>query len=112
VKIWIKFCSDGEWDKVDGVLKRHGTGTFEDGNNKYSGEWKDDKISGKGKFIYSTGAQYEVISRDWNLVHLNQGDWVDGKYEGFGNYKFEDGSMYTGQWRENRYGLFCRSLIH
>lgn len=51
----------GDWYRFDGVIKRHGRGLYEEGANKYEGEWKEDKMHGKGTFHFATGAVYEVI---------------------------------------------------
>jgi hypothetical protein len=51
---------EGEWEKFDGVTKRHGRGVYQEGENRYEGEWKEDKIWGKGVFLYATGAIYDV----------------------------------------------------
>jgi hypothetical protein len=40
------------------VIKRHGKGTYSEGSNKYEGDWKEDKMSGVGKFTYASGAVY------------------------------------------------------
>ncbi|PRP86550.1 hypothetical protein PROFUN_05188 [Planoprotostelium fungivorum] len=81
--------TDGEWERFEGVIKKHGRGIWEEGDNQYSGDWKDDKMHGFGTFRYQSGAIYE-------------GEWTDNKYEGKGKYKFPDGSSYEGAFRENK----------
>ena len=46
----------------EGVKLRHGHGTYFDAEqeNKYVGEWADDKMNGRGTFRYATKATYEV----------------------------------------------------
>jgi hypothetical protein len=50
----------GEWEKFDGIVKRHGRGIFREGENRYEGQWKEDKMCGKGKFTYANKTSYEV----------------------------------------------------
>ena len=53
--------AEGEWSTgTDGVMKRHGVGTYKSGDNEYVGEWKDDAMDGQGKFTFASGAVYEV----------------------------------------------------
>eukprot|EP00741_Cyanophora_paradoxa_P020551 tig00000227_g19838.t1 len=80
---------DGEFLKIDGVMKRHGRGTLIDGDRTYEGDWVMDKMHGKGMFRYSSGAVYE-------------GDWADNQYEGRGKYTWNDGSYYEGEWKANK----------
>ena len=49
----------------------------------YTGEFKDGKQHGEGKYTLPNGYEYE-------------GDWVDGRIEGQGVAKFPNGSVYTG----------------
>ena len=44
--------------------------------NRYSGEWKDDALNGKGVFTFANGDIYE-------------GSFLNGKREGFGKLKFK-----------------------
>jgi hypothetical protein len=53
---------------------------------KYTGEFKLDKMNGKGRIIYSTGDYYE-------------GDFIDDKPNGQGTFtKVLEGSSYKGYW--------------
>ncbi len=55
--------AEGEWSTgSDGVMKRHGVGTYKSGDNEYVGDWKDDAMDGQGKFTFASGAIYEVTS--------------------------------------------------
>ncbi|CAM9546050.1 unnamed protein product [Heterosigma akashiwo] len=80
---------DGGWFSENGVKYRHGTGTYVDGPETYEGEWDRDKMQGKGKMIFATGATYE-------------GDFQASLFHGEGTYTWQDGSTYTGGWRENK----------
>jgi hypothetical protein len=33
----INYEIDGDWERIDGVIKRHGKGTFSEAGNKYEG---------------------------------------------------------------------------
>eukprot|EP01112_Ceratiomyxa_fruticulosa_P023238 TRINITY_DN8800_c0_g1_i1.p1 TRINITY_DN8800_c0_g1~~TRINITY_DN8800_c0_g1_i1.p1 ORF type:complete len:198 (-),score=51.49 TRINITY_DN8800_c0_g1_i1:42-635(-) len=82
---------EGEWQKFEGIIKRHGKGvsTELEGTAVYDGEWKEDNMEGKGTFTYPSGAVYE-------------GDWVNNKYQGNGKYTFPDGSYYEGEFVDNK----------
>ena len=81
---------DGEWRKNDeGVIRRHGRGTFSEGAFVYDGEWVEDVMQGSGEFKYASGAVYN-------------GQWQDNKYHGSGTYTWTDGSRYVGGWKENK----------
>ena len=45
--------ADGEWVMLDDVRQRHGKGTYTDGPEKYDGDWKCDRMHGKGT-LYNT----------------------------------------------------------
>ena len=63
--------AEGEWSTgTDGVMKRHGVGTYKSGDNEYVGEWKDDAMDGQGKFTFASGAVYEVTSQSRRLCAL------------------------------------------
>lgn len=61
----------------------------------YTGEWKDDKKTGKGTFRWSNGMVYE-------------GDWVENKRNGQGKFTWPNGQVFDGHWvgdRRNGPGL-------
>lgn len=72
---------------------RNGRGTLTFSSNsaietkyeKYSGQWKNDKMEGFGVYEYISGAIYT-------------GNWKDNLHHGTGKYEFPDGSSYDGQW--------------
>ena len=39
---------------------RHGRGIYREGDYSYEGDFVDDEILGKGRFIFASGAVYEV----------------------------------------------------
>ena len=56
--------------------------------DKYKGEFKDDKITGKGSYIWANGDSYT-------------GDFIEGKMHGKGVYKWPDGNEYIGEYNDN-----------
>ncbi len=76
---------EGEYE----VGHRHGYGIFYSMFGcKYVGEWKNNKIHGKGVYTYING-KYE-------------GSFIEGKRNGFGRYFFIQGEIYSGQWKDNK----------
>jgi hypothetical protein len=67
--------------KANNLLVR---ATFPNGEN-YEGEWKNDLMSGKGKFIYSDGKTYEGMLKD-------------SKKNGKGVFDYGNGNKYDGEW--------------
>jgi hypothetical protein len=49
----------------------------------YTGEWKNNKMEGKGKYVWKNGNIYE-------------GEWKEGKRTGKGKLAFENGDTYSG----------------
>ena len=113
-----KKYKDGEYVGEFQNGLRDGKGTFyyyennEYGRKKYEGDWKNDKIEGKGKMIWKDG---EVYEGEWSN-NLKEGKgietWMDGqKYEGnFKNSKYEgkgvlyyaNGDRYEGDFKNNK----------
>ena len=85
----------GDW-KDD---KRTGKGTFiwvNRDEKKYIGEVKDGKFHGSGVMFYTNGDKYS-------------GSLADGKRHGKGGYTFKDGTAYKGIWEnDKRIQLFPR----
>ncbi len=78
---------------VHGSL-RHGKGKmlWNDTGDAYDGDWVYNKMSGKGKYTWASGAYYE-------------GDFVDGNFNGHGIRVYNDGCKYEGQFKDdNRHG--------
>ncbi|KAI9209099.1 uncharacterized protein BJ171DRAFT_577449 [Polychytrium aggregatum] len=83
---------DGEFKELEGaVIVRHGQGTYTCGSTgcKYTGAWEMDKMHGKGKMDYPSGAVYE-------------GMWKENRYSGAGSYYWPDNSQYSGDWENNK----------
>jgi hypothetical protein len=76
--------------------KMEGEGTMKWGiGNKYeedcyTGEWKNNKIEGKGKYI-------------WKNVNIYEGDFKEGKRTGKGKRTFENGDIYSGDFVDNKF---------
>jgi hypothetical protein len=79
---------DGEYKEVDGIIYRHGTGKCQTSETLYVGQWDMDKMTGKGKLEFSSGAYFE-------------GTWKDNQFQGMGIYTWNDDSSLTGEWNEN-----------
>ena len=60
------------------------------GGAEYSGEMKDHKYSGAGKYKWMDGAEYE-------------GGWVNSKMHGEGTYTGPDGVNWTGTFRNGAF---------
>jgi hypothetical protein len=52
---------------------------------EYSGEWKDGKMNGNGKYEWDDGRYYS-------------GEYLNDKKHGFGEYKWISGKVYIGLW--------------
>ncbi|KAH6572222.1 hypothetical protein BASA50_002961 [Batrachochytrium salamandrivorans] len=82
---------EGEYKEIDGgCIVRSGTGKYTCGTSKsiYTGQWDHDKMDGKGKLEFASGAYYD-------------GSWKDNQYMGEGTYRWSDGTMFSGAWLEN-----------
>ncbi len=64
--------------------------TSMEGKDFYSGEVKDNKITGTGKYLYANKDIYE-------------GEFVDGYRNGMGTYFFADGKISVGFWQRDKY---------
>lgn len=49
----------------------------------YEGDWQNDKIEGKGVYIFESKEKYE-------------GSWFNNKPDGRGRYYYENGDEYEG----------------
>jgi hypothetical protein len=69
----------------------HGEGTQHraDGSEWASGQWRDGKQHGRGKFAFPHGDRYE-------------GDFVDGRTSGLGTYTWAVGNVYEGEWADGQ----------
>jgi hypothetical protein len=55
----------------------------------YTGDWRENKISGIGVYSWLDGRRY-------------QGEWLDNNMEGMGIYIWNDGRMYQGQYKDDK----------
>ena len=60
-----------------------------DGSEEASGQWRDGKLHGRGKWTDTSGARYE-------------GEFVDGQMSGLVTYTWADGRVYRGEWANGR----------
>ena len=56
---------------------------------QYNGEWRDNKMHGKGEFRWADGRVYN-------------GEYVNDKKHGKGVYSWPDGRMYQGQFHNGK----------
>ena len=74
----------------DGLKIEFGEEFYENGRNKYSGNYEDDKFSGDGILYYEDGAvKY-------------RGTFSEGRYEGIGELHTEDGKVYSGTFEKGQ----------
>ena len=55
----------------------------------YTGDWRENKISGIGVYSWLDGRKY-------------QGEWLDNNMEGMGIYIWNDGRQYRGQYKDDK----------
>ena len=55
----------------------------------YEGEWKNNKMDGKGDFSWADGRKYS-------------GEYVDDKKQGYGVFQWPDGRRYEGYWHNGK----------
>ena len=70
--------------------KRHGRGILDTHKIHYEGEFKNDKLSGKGKIIFK------------NEGHVYEGEFDNNEINGFGTFKWKNGDSYTGQMKNGK----------
>jgi len=101
-----------------------GSGTYYSSKKdvKYTGEWKDGKMDGKGIISFGEKSEFPGKYYDglWKEGEKNghgimffgrtgkfamckyTGDWKDNKMDGFGKFEWADGSYYEGPWQYNK----------
>jgi hypothetical protein len=92
--------------------KKEGFGTFIDSKgNKYLGEWKDDKLNGKGRLFSVNGDYYEGFFKDGIIEgygmyyskmsgYKYMGDFKNYKFHGKGKLIYDDKMTYEGNFFE------------
>ena len=65
--------------------KRHGKGVLDTHKVHYEGEFKNDKLCGKGRIVFKTEG------------HYYEGEFSENEINGFGTFKWKNGDSYTGQ---------------
>ena len=79
----------------------------------YTGELKDGKRNGKGKYTYQNGDVYEGMWSDdvkdgyGKLIFENDsktyvGDFISGVFEGWGTLHILGGEKYEGEWKNGK----------
>ena len=93
---------------------RDGWGIYDDGVEKYEGEFANDLYNGRGKITFASGASYEGDFYE-NMFHGNgtyiqpnntgkyEGAWEQGKWHGFGVYVDADGVEWKGDFFMGKY---------
>jgi hypothetical protein len=81
--------------------------TYKDGR-RYEGEYKLDKMHGRGVYIWAEGARYEGEYREdkkngrgvqtWPSGARYEGEYVDSMQTGYGLMTWADGRRYEGYW--------------
>ena len=64
--------------------KRHGKGILDTHKVHYEGEFKNDKLSGKGRIVFKIEG------------HVYEGQFDNNEINGFGTFKWNNGDSYTG----------------
>lgn len=80
---------EGQWQRFDGVIKRHGNGIYIDSGTTYDGQFSEDLYHGNGVYTAIDGSTY-------------RGEWKLGKMHGKGTYTWPDGSSYEGNFEEGK----------
>ena len=80
---------EGQWQRFDGVMKRHGKGIYTDGGATYDGQFVEDMYEGTGTFTAIDGSTYK-------------GEWKAGVMHGQGVYTWPDGSRFEGTWENGK----------
>ena len=80
--------------------KRHGKGVLDTHKVHYEGEFKNDKLSGKGRITFK------------NEGHYYEGDFDNNEINGYGTFVWKNGDSYTGQMMNGKMhgkGRYCYS---
>ena len=98
---------------------RHGKGKYFSINEKYDGNWKDDKKNGYGSLIFSDETKYEGNFKNdqfygdgnikWKNGCLYEGGFLNNSFNGNGFLKGDNGHTYKGCFKNGKYhgkGIF------
>lgn len=99
-------------EKVKG--KKHGYGTYKwNDGSVYKGNFKDDKIHGKGVLTipkkgkysgnFSKGKKNGYGTYTFSNGDVYIGNWKNDKMSGYGTYKFKNGEKYVGNFSNNKF---------
>jgi hypothetical protein len=80
---------EGQWQRFEGVMKRHGTGIYTDGGGTYDGHFVEDLYSGQGTYTAIDGSVYK-------------GEWKSGMMHGHGVYTWPDSAVFDGNWENGK----------
>ena len=111
---------DGEYIEVSNEGKnavkkvRDGYGIYDDGVEKYEGNFVNDKYHGTGKIVFASGAIYEgeFYENDFHGrgtytqplgIGKYEGEWDHGKWHGTGTYTDSDGVEWKGEFFYGKY---------
>lgn len=96
-------------------------------NNKYKGDWKNDKKHGFGVQIYPNGNKYEgewrqnkrhgkgtywILNQRNKLIRQYTGKWENDKKNGPGTIFFLNGDRYDGFWVDNKMSGYGRLVYN
>jgi len=99
---------------VNGMANGTGVCIWDSGKyqgHRYEGEFKDDFINGRGKYIFPNGTVYDGEWKKGNRHGLGTfvcadgtyiGQWRDGKKNGQCEWKQHDGTTYNGEWVDDK----------
>ena len=111
---------DGEYievsNKDNNMVKkvRDGYGVYDDGVEKYEGNFVNDKYHGTGKIVFASGAIYEgefcenefhghgIYTQPQDIGNY-EGEWDHGKWHGTGTYTDSDGVEWKGEFFYGKY---------
>ena len=105
---------EGDWMEVKGERQRHGDGKYTDGDETYEGSWINDVLTGDGCIVrLAGGAEYSGEMKDhkysgagkykWMDGAEYEGGWVNSKMHGEGTYTGPDGVNWTGTFRNGAF---------
>ena len=102
------FKYEGEWKRIDGVIKRHGHGVLTSDDFLYEGNFVEDLFDGQGILTFQDGRKYQghfekgVISGEGEMTFADQsryiGEWYNGQMHGIGTFYTVMGDRWTGNW--------------